>query len=188
MDSDGLGSDLVSIGQKLPGLKARIDEISALWEEWNKRRQHSVDMGIGSVDGDSQDELERRLHITNMDISLCIKCISDAIAKEKNHQKQLDVYNIATPEAAQEMNRKLNRATEELELRNAVTAAVAQRQLQQANRGASQKDPVPSRQTERVEVDSPLGVLLIRCSKMEPSRYPIWKPFRAATKRSLPNR
>ena len=129
MDADGysrLAFDPTD--EKLPDLKVRIDELSALCEEWKKLRQHSVEMAVEPLEGDPWDELERRLDMANLDISLCIKCVNNAIVREKKtHQKQHDVYSMESRELAL----KLDRATEELELKDALSASIAQRQLQQ---------------------------------------------------------
>ena len=118
--------------QKISALRNRLDELSTLNAEWSKLCEHSVEMGIGSVDMDSQDELEHRFDITDRDITIIIRCVSSAIAREKSNQKQNDVYKIG-PRETLELKRKLGRASEELEMRNTMIAANALRQLEEAS-------------------------------------------------------
>jgi len=118
---------------KITHLRSQTAHLEKLHDELRSLCLHTAVSGVQqSADAmATADELKQRLEIVEHDVAVGIKLILNGISREKARQKLHNVYNsrpVVINDETREILRRLDRAKEELELRDAVTAATNRRQ------------------------------------------------------------
>ena len=120
---------------KILQITKQLQKFEETHKGWKLLCQHSSQMGVDPTDVSTASELAMRLNILENDIANCINCLQVGISLEKARQKLYNIYETHSDLATagpRNLMRQLDRAQEEMALKEAVTTATNRRQEQEA--------------------------------------------------------